>query len=609
MTRYRNPTILSCGDFQLFLHDELRSRELERVPPGARTVLHGGSAGGWYFDWFESCYPSEVERHIGVEAFLPRPDDLPENVEWLQRSLGDLSPVEDGTVDLVYAGEVIEHLWPEDVVGFLAESHRVLKPGGLLALDSPNRDVTALADWNHIEHTLELTPAEIRMLLTRAGFDDVGVRGIWLAYDREADRLLELETLEPDGDWTRQRRIEEAEDRPEDSFLWWAQGSRAARSPDRREIERMVDDAFREYRGRRFARLHSNVGSVAGQAGRQEVTAVEGEAGHLVFGPYVPMRGGRWLARFQIEHLPGGDPVGPDEIVGELDVTKDLEVQVLTARELLADELGRPGSPAEVTIPFELPQTEFGVQFRLFSNGRTGVRARLQVEIDEQTAPEPDTGGSLQSAALPSETDFNDFLHELRSRELEKLPTGARTVLHGGSAGSWYFEWFDERYPTQVEKHIGVEAFSPAPDPLPPKVEWLARTLGDLSPVEDSSVDLVFAGEVVEHLWPEDVAGFLVEAHRVLRPGGTIALDSPNRRVTEKLGWDHPEHTVEFTVDEARELLGLAGFDDVKIRGVWICFDAERNKVLPFDDLGEVEGWSSERRAAEAEGKPEDSFV
>jgi SAM-dependent methyltransferase len=71
------------------------------------------------------------------------------------------------------------------------------------------------------------------------------------------------------------------------------------------------------------------------------------------------------------------------------------------------------------------------------------------------------------------------------------------------------------------------------PDPLPPKVEWLQRNLGDLSPIDDGSVDLVFAGQVIEHLWPEDVAGFLAEAHRVLRPGGFLALDSPNRLVTE----------------------------------------------------------------------------
>ena len=85
----------------------------------ARTVLHGGSAGAWYFDWFRERYPTSVERHIGVEAFAERPATLPDGVAWLHRSLGDLEPVSDGEVDLVFAGQVIEHLWPEEITGFL----------------------------------------------------------------------------------------------------------------------------------------------------------------------------------------------------------------------------------------------------------------------------------------------------------------------------------------------------------------------------------------------------------------------------------------------------------------------------------------------------------
>src|SRR5262249_33906065 len=96
---------------------------------------------------------------------------------------------------------------------------------------------------------------------------------------------------------------------------------------------------------------------------------------------------------------------------------------------------------------------------------------------------------------------------------------------------------------------------------------------------------------------------------RVLSPGGRIALDSPNRDVTKKLAWDHPEHTVEFTVEEIRELLGLAGFDEVEVRGVWITYDAPRDQVLPFDELGEVSGWEAETRAREGGGGPEESSV
>ncbi len=52
---------------------------------------------------------------------------------------GDVSseiPVQAGNFDVVFAGEIIEHLF--DTRAFLAEVRRVLKPGGKLVLTTPN---------------------------------------------------------------------------------------------------------------------------------------------------------------------------------------------------------------------------------------------------------------------------------------------------------------------------------------------------------------------------------------------------------------------------------------------------------------------------------------
>lgn len=45
-------------------------------------------------------------------------------------------PFRAGSLDLVFAGELIEHLLDTD--GFLANIHRVLRPGGVLVLTTPN---------------------------------------------------------------------------------------------------------------------------------------------------------------------------------------------------------------------------------------------------------------------------------------------------------------------------------------------------------------------------------------------------------------------------------------------------------------------------------------
>src|SRR6185295_11409983 len=46
-------------------------------------------------------------------------------------------------------------------------------------------------------------------------------------------------------------------------------------------------------------------------------------------------------------------------------------------------------------------------------------------------------------------------------------------------------------------------------------------------PVEDASVDLMVAFEVIEHL--EDWRGFLLEARRALAPSGQLIVSTPNK--------------------------------------------------------------------------------
>jgi hypothetical protein len=107
--------------------------------------------------------------------------------------------------------------------------------------------------------------------------------------------------------------------------------------------------------------------------------------------------------------------------------------------------------------------------------------------------------------------------------------------------------------------------------------------------VEDGSVDVVFSGQNLEHLWIDDLTGFLREARRVLRPGGMLVVDSPNRIAVEALGWVQPEHTIELSASEATELLELAGFDVEIARGLWNCRDQRTGEWLPLQSpVGEV---------------------
>ncbi|WP_020671073.1 class I SAM-dependent methyltransferase [Amycolatopsis nigrescens] len=80
-------------------------------------------------------------------------------------------PVRSSTMDVIANFQVIEHLW--DQGGFLAECHRVLRPGGRLLVTTPNR-LTFTPDSDtplNPYHTRELAPAELDALLREAGFE------------------------------------------------------------------------------------------------------------------------------------------------------------------------------------------------------------------------------------------------------------------------------------------------------------------------------------------------------------------------------------------------------------------------------------------------------
>lgn len=105
---------------------------IEKLIPGNLLDI-GCLDGSWAFYWAKrgwKCFgidinPSSVEasRDKGIEAKLC---DLNK----------DILPFENDFFDLVFAGEIIEHLIDTD--GFLKEIYRVLKPFGNILLTTPN---------------------------------------------------------------------------------------------------------------------------------------------------------------------------------------------------------------------------------------------------------------------------------------------------------------------------------------------------------------------------------------------------------------------------------------------------------------------------------------
>jgi SAM-dependent methyltransferase len=125
-------------------------------------------------------------------------------------------------------------------------------------------------------------------------------------------------------------------------------------------------------------------------------------------------------------------------------------------------------------------------------------------------------------------------------------------------------------------------------------------------PVPSASVDVVVTLQVIEHVWNH--REFVGECLRVLRPGGSLLVSTPNR-LTFSPGRDapvNPFHTKEFTAAELTELLTTNGFWIVTVYGLHagprlVALDAAHGGSFVDAQLASPpDAWSSQLGAAVA---------
>jgi len=369
---------LPLDDFNIFFH-ELRTRELRKAPPGAKTFLSGGCSGRWYFDWINQNYHGII-RHIGVEAYQSKPDNLPSGVEWVTNTLGNMNKIKSGEIEMVFAGQTIEHLWADDLVSFLCESHRVLKNDGIIVLDSPNRRVTYGTGWFQPQHTMELTVEEIIELLTLAGFTDLNIRGVWLCYDRKNHCFLPLDPRSSVCGWDYKKRISMSSDNPEDCFSWWVEGKKSNISPDPIKLQLYLADIYEQGWKYRLSRLYHNVGTLTIKNGKKMINTNRKDTGAMIYGPYIPLRPGKYTVMYSVSSLENAKET--NDIICNMDVYAYEGSRIIASRVVRYDEI-KPNIMNRIYLPFELARTEFGIEFRMFSTGNVGLSALFQVELKE----------------------------------------------------------------------------------------------------------------------------------------------------------------------------------------------------------------------------------
>jgi SAM-dependent methyltransferase len=186
-----------------FLHElhaamlrKLEKLFLSRIPRGGQ-VLDAGCGRSLFTeirqDWPFTITAADVDHDLLLSRKALFPD-----VRWLVAEAHPL-PFREAAFDALFAGELIEHL--VDPRPGLAEFHRVLRPGGVLILTTPNRlRLANLVDRSERpyspDHLSELSYDEARALLNEEGFEVLQATGLhlelalnWLSSQPKLDRL------------------------------------------------------------------------------------------------------------------------------------------------------------------------------------------------------------------------------------------------------------------------------------------------------------------------------------------------------------------------------------------------------------------------------------
>jgi 2-polyprenyl-3-methyl-5-hydroxy-6-metoxy-1,4-benzoquinol methylase len=175
--------------------------------------------------------------------------------------------------------------------------------------------------------------------------------------------------------------------------------------------------------------------------------------------------------------------------------------------------------------------------------------------------------------SLPADTAPEGFARR-RAFLLAHVGSGERVLDLGCGAGE-----FSAALAQAGARPIGVdvaaEALRRAAARAPGRDLRLWRA-GEALPVDDNAVDVVWAGEVIEHV--ADVAPWLSEVRRVLRPRGTLLLTTPHHGPLTLLGLalsprrfaahfdPRSDHLRFFSPRTLRALLDDLGFDVASLR-------------------------------------------
>jgi len=179
---------------------------------------------------------------------------------------------------------------------------------------------------------------------------------------------------------------------------------------------------------------------------------------------------------------------------------------------------------------------------------------------------------------------LDNKLHSARMKMVRTLlpPANAILDLGGYSASDQRGALLQLGYP-HLPENLYIRDFPPDkmmfPGPEWPikvkhqncNIEYVYGSMTDLSCFQESSFDLVWSGESIEHITTEEAEQLFDQVYKLLKSGGKFALDTPNRKATQLQfpnNYIHPEHKLEYYFDDLCKLLEKHNFKIVDTKGI-----------------------------------------
>jgi SAM-dependent methyltransferase len=105
-------------------------------------------------------------------------------------------PFPDGTFTAAYAGHVLEHIWWDEVLPFLVDVRRVVKPGGTVCVVGPDakkalQKLRRAKDWNGAwSHVWEILEDSYHHQADQPGKDRTGLTHLWNCYEERVATVM-----------------------------------------------------------------------------------------------------------------------------------------------------------------------------------------------------------------------------------------------------------------------------------------------------------------------------------------------------------------------------------------------------------------------------------